>query len=61
MAESPGAFNAPARPLGRRSKRGKRPFLRTDASLGLAQAVSTLAGSTFTPGPIVEVTAMRWM
>ncbi len=24
-------------------------------------AVSTVEGSTFTPGPIVEVTAMRWM
>ena len=25
------------------------------------QAVSTVEGSTLTPGPIVEVTAMRWM
>lgn len=24
-------------------------------------ATSTLEGSTFTPGPIVEETAMRWM
>lgn len=29
--------------------------------LWIDQAVSTLAGSTFTPGPIVEVTATRWM
>lgn len=33
-----------------------RKFVRT-----IAYAVRTVDGSTFTPGPIVEVTAMRWM
>ena len=27
----------------------------------IAQALRTEAGSTFTPGPMVEETAMRWM
>ncbi|GEP07345.1 hypothetical protein MOX02_53830 [Methylobacterium oxalidis] len=39
------------------------PAGRSQRSRGLIppQAVSTVEGSTFTPGPIVEVTAMRWM
>jgi hypothetical protein len=41
--------------------RGSRPGVHSVQPCGRDQAPSTLDGSTFTPGPIVEVTAMRWM
>jgi len=47
------------------TQKEKRPAFRPDASRKfvrtIAYAVRTVDGSTFTPGPIVEVTAMRWM
>ena len=43
----------------------KRPTFRPGALPNVpadaTYAVRTVDGSTFTPGPIVEVTAMRWM
>jgi hypothetical protein len=47
-----------------RQTKNARPFGRAlpeKVPADLPYAVSTVEGSTFTPGPIVEVTAMRWM
>ncbi len=49
------------RPPTKRSARPQGPGASVIASRFEAQAPRTEPGSTFTPGPIVEVTAMRWM
>jgi len=54
------ASRAGADPAQTKNARPQGPGVPQDVAMA-DQVPSTEPGSTFTPGPIVEVTAMRWM